>query len=344
MNDTDWAVVVGVQFYLGKGFSDLAGPRNDAEAFKQWLIDPQGGGLREDHVKLVVSPSNRPGSLDDAEPTVQKVLKAFEAIQEQAVFNLDRRRSMVGRRLYLYFAGHGYAPRTDQTALFMADATERHIGPNYHWLADYTADWFYHAGYFDEILLFIDCCRERFDLPSVNIPWKEEFAADFRSVRRFYAYATGWTLLSREQPDDNGVMRGVFTRALIDGLRGRAVESAGSRITTASLKRYLMDSVRQDGNSILMDSDFIADDFPVAALAGAPEVFPVNIKIPAAAAGRQVQVKDARAALLESKLAAGGEVWRVQLGKGLYKALVPDLSLTKLFEVSGAGDPDVEFS
>jgi hypothetical protein len=342
MNDTDWAVVVGVQFYPGPGLTDLGGPKNDAEAFKDWLLDPQGGALNFEHVKSIVSPPHKPVSLDDAEPTEVRVRKAIEEIQDQAVFDPLTRRKSVGRRLYLYFAGHGFSPRPDQTALLMADATKQHIGPPYHWLADFTAEWFYHAGYFDEILLFMDCCRESYDVPAVNIPWKDEFVADFRRVRRFYAYATGWTLLSREIPDDNGVTRGIFTRSLIDGLRGRAVEVNGNRITTRSLQKYLIDSIKIDENNFLRDSDFIADEFEITRLAGAPNTFLVRIMIPPQVANCRVEVWD-DAAMLYSTTASGGDVWQVQLGKGLYKALIPEMTRKRLFEVNGAGEPDVEF-
>jgi hypothetical protein len=47
--------------------------------------------------------------------------------------------------------------------------------------------------------------------------------------------------------------------------------------------------------------------------------------------------------VLDSTQANGATEWQVNLGKGLYKAVIPDLNLKKLFEVNGAGEPDVEF-
>ncbi len=337
MANTDWAIVVGVQTY--PGLTSLGGPKNDAEAFCEWLVDANGGGLAPNHVKLAVTPPNKPfRTADDAEPTEVKVRKAAESIQNQALKNLLKTgQKYVGRRLYLYFAGHGFSPRTDQTALLMADATKQHVGPPYHWLGDYTANWFWQAGYFDEILLFMDCCRESYDVPAVNMPWTDEFAPDFKQrVKRFYAFATGWTLLSRELPDPNGMVHGIFTRTLLKGLRGRAAEANSGRITTKSLQKYLTDSIHE-----LKDSDFICDDFVIASVA-AVAGFLIGIKIPAQAAGHRVEVWNTTR-MIDFTNANGARIWQVNLEKGLYKALIPDLGLKKLFEVNGAGEPDVDF-
>jgi hypothetical protein len=339
MANTDWAIVVGVQTY--PGLSSLGGPKNDAENFCEWLLDGNGGAVDQANVQLIVTPPKKHFlSAKDARPTEEKVRLAAEAIQDQANKNLLKTgQKYVGRRLYLYFAGHGFSPRTDQTALLMANATKQHVGPPYHWLGDYTANWFWQAGYFDEILLFMDCCRENYDVPQVNIPWLPEMAADFKErVKRFYAFATGWTLLSRELPDQNGTVRGVFTRALVAGLRKEAVEANSNRVTTRSLQKYLTDSL-----PALKDSDFITDDFVITTVGAAPPGFPVKIKTPAQAAGRRIELWDSTR-LVDSTQANGAGVWQVNLGKGLYKALIPDLGLKQLFEVNGAGEPDVEFN
>ncbi len=339
MTNTDWAIVVGVQIY--PGLTSLGGPKNDAEAFCEWLVDEKGGAVKPKQVKLIVTPPDRDfQSADDAEPTELKVRKAAEAIQKQANNNLLKTgKKYVGRRLYLYFAGHGFSPRNDQTALLMADATKQHVGPPYHWLGDYTANWFWQAGYFDEIMLFMDCCRENYDLPAVNMPWLDEVCVDFKErVKRFYAFATGWTLLSRELADQNGTVRGVFTSTLLEGLRSRATEVNTNRVTTRSLQKYLTDSI-----PTLRDSDFTTDDFVITTVADASNIFPVNIKIPVHAAGCRIEVWDS-AQMVDSTSADGVQVWQVNLGKGFYKTVIPAMGLSKLFEVNGAGEPDVEFN
>jgi hypothetical protein len=55
--------------------------------------------------------------------------------------------AVVGRRLYLYFAGHGFAPTDTETALLMANATRTRGG--HHIPGRSYAEWFYRAGYFN---------------------------------------------------------------------------------------------------------------------------------------------------------------------------------------------------
>ena len=43
MANDDWAVVVGVRLYPDLG--DLDGPENDAQAFYDWLVAPEGGDV-----------------------------------------------------------------------------------------------------------------------------------------------------------------------------------------------------------------------------------------------------------------------------------------------------------
>jgi hypothetical protein len=340
MNETDWALVVGVQFYPALG--DLDGPKNDVEAFKAWLLDPQGGDMNPEHILTVTSPDGPPQNEDDAEPTVEKVLKAAKKIKNQATFDAQSNRNYVGRRLYLYFAGHGFSARADRTALLMANASDEEVGPNFHWLADANADWFYKAGYFDEILLFMDCCREEYDQPVVDV-WKPESYPNFRDVRRFYAYATGWSLLSREIELTGGIKRGVFTCALIEGLRSRGNVPKTNRVTTRSMRDYLIASVKVDSTNALKESDFIVDDFEIVRLPNAPGTYPVRIKLPAGAANCQVEVQNGDFETIFSTTANAGEVWEVALGKGLYQVVIPGLLPEgKPFRVTGAGGIDVE--
>ena len=44
----------------------------------------------------------------------------------------------------------------------MANATPERVGSTYHVLGQYTADGFFKARCFEEVFLFMDCCREVF--------------------------------------------------------------------------------------------------------------------------------------------------------------------------------------
>jgi hypothetical protein len=238
-NPTDCAVVGGIAWYPGLG--DLGGPLNDAAALASWLTSPGGGSMDPKRLWLILSPAAGDSAAPaPPRPAREEILAAFDALVDLALANDDAGHGRrAGRRLYLYFASHGFAPRDDQTALLMANATRQRVG--YHVLGPAYADWFFHAGYFDEILPFMDCCREVYPLAPLNpphyFPETDPKAPD--RVRLFYGYGTRWSKLSRERPmpPDNAV-RGVFTTALLAGLRGAAADPSG-RVTSASLNGYM---------------------------------------------------------------------------------------------------------
>ena len=149
----------------------------------------------------------------------------------------------VGRRLYLYMAGHGCAPILDESVLLMANATRRRAG--YHIPGKPWANWFYRAGYFDEILLFMDCCRENYPQAPLNVPSYIDVTAPdaVDRGRRLFAFGTKWSRLARERPMDDGTVRGVFTVALLEGLKGAAAEPDG-RVTASSLAGYLQTNMK----------------------------------------------------------------------------------------------------
>jgi hypothetical protein len=57
----DHAVIVGINRYRSdEGIEPLKGAVNDALLFREWLIDPDGGGLDPDNVELFTSPDDGP--------------------------------------------------------------------------------------------------------------------------------------------------------------------------------------------------------------------------------------------------------------------------------------------
>lgn len=237
-DDGYYAIIVGIK-YADDALNTLQGPENDARSFCDWVVLPDGGGVPEDdtHRQLILSSSF--GGV--VEPTAARVVAAFEALDAIANRNGDaglRRR--VGKRLYIYLAGHGFAPsnRDDETGLLVADAKfgdyQQHI------LGRYCAEWAYKAYYFDEIILFMDCCRTPLHTnPVLNFKPREINAAGFEKVRRLYCFACRWSFKTRERemPPDSS-WRGVFTTALLEGLKGAAADERG-RVTAESLYRYL---------------------------------------------------------------------------------------------------------
>ena len=259
MGQDDWAIVVGIWAYPDLG--NLTGPQNDANAFADWVRSPAGGGVPENQIRLVLSSDFAAAdSASRAEPTPGRVEALFDELDDVAQRNKDHMEGLrVGRRLYLYMAGHGCAPILDESVLLMANATRRRAG--YHIPGKPWANWFYRAGYFDEILLFMDCCRENYPQAPLNLPSYIDVTAPdaVDRGRRFFAFGTKWSRLARERPMDDGTVRGVFTVALLAGLKGAAAEPDG-RVTASSLAGYLQTNMK----SFLTDVDRADPGIPKA--------------------------------------------------------------------------------
>jgi hypothetical protein len=108
MAASDHAVVVGISRYPFLG--DLSGPENDAMDFAGWLLDAGGGNVPPGNVQRILS-SDWALSTDplDAEPTTTRLEAAFDRLFEWG----ERNSGKAGRRLYIYLAGHGFAPNLE---------------------------------------------------------------------------------------------------------------------------------------------------------------------------------------------------------------------------------------
>src|SRR5215475_5387322 len=148
MANDDFAVVVGISRY--PFISDLKGPENDARNFHDWLLAPQGGGVPKQNAKLILSSDFSPTEIpEDAEPTTERIDRTFGQLVRRGMNN----NGCVGRRLYIYLAGHGFAPNVDEAALLMANAGLGFYGN--HIPGRSYANWFLVAAYFTEVVLFM---------------------------------------------------------------------------------------------------------------------------------------------------------------------------------------------
>ena len=170
----------------------------------------------------------------------------MEAVLEERDQNKED--SKIGRRIYLYFSGHGFMPTSDKeedVAVLMADAQDPNFLGN-HVLANAWADVFYKSGYFQEVLLFVDACRNVLTTAPRNLPFMTP-ATDPQAKkkgRRFYAYAAKWDRTARERTLPEGA-RGVFTKALLEGLRGGASNPATNNIGASDLRSFLYQNTVQ---------------------------------------------------------------------------------------------------
>jgi hypothetical protein len=339
MND-DRAILVGLSTYTGLE-TNLKGPANDVEDFYEWLTTPPakgGGGVHAKNVTKIVS-ADFPGpfaSVDAAQPTVREVQRAFTKINSISLANEKAGNGRrVGRRLYLYFAGHGIAPSSslddvaDEAALLMADAEPGRFGE--HIAGRRWARWFHRAALFDELVLLMDCCRDvNTNIPAVPPHLDDALDAKrMKKVRLFLGFGTKWASKSRERPmaEFKGKDRGVFTVTLMKGLRGAAADPSGD-VTSASLKSYLINSMKDNfaPEDLLNpdiekepDVDVPARDFTITTVP-VPK-FPVRVNLSPAVAGRQLELVDGALRRVDQTIATP-PAWELKLTRGLYRVRV----------------------
>jgi len=349
VNIEDHAIVVGVSRYPGFGRThteprDLVAPDDDADRVGEWLRDPGGGGLPADNVKLIQSRQKTAISVLDAEPQKETITREFRRLDLLAQENNAKGQGLrVGRRLYVYMSGHGFAPRRRAGALFVASATRQQTE---HVYASEWAEWFQMARYFDEFVLWMDCCMT-FDLTITPE------AAGFRRVNPsgvlgpfFSGFAARFPLQAVERQMPDGRIHGVFTWTLLQGLRGGATDATMNppAVTSASLKKYLVNNMRafmteedRKDESISKEPDFGSDDPMTFAVFPDVPKFPVIVRAPAAE-GKVVKVLSGPPLKVVSEGKVVGGEYRVDLPNGLYFAKVEELGLVHEFETVGGRD------
>lgn len=249
MNEAHYAVVVGINRY--PGVSDLAFAKRDAEAFRDWLVDPDGGGLPKGNVELVTVASDEEAGFTaavDSRPALSQVNAALIAVNRAVRAQVeDDPQAWEATRLYLYASGHGIAPGDGAAAVLMADADSdpmvQSFGNSVE-LGKYT-QWYVGCGLFREFVVFADCCRDRnYAAPGTGPPMAS-CQQPYGATNPALGFATTYGESAFEptdvtRPDDG---RGYFTRALLDGLTGGAQDLTG-RIDTLSLAAYVAASVK----------------------------------------------------------------------------------------------------
>jgi hypothetical protein len=355
MNSDDYAIVVAINIY--PAFDALSSPAVDAAEFQKWLLSSTGGNLPAENIALIQTPqySSLPTDVDDPSlaPTLNEVDKAFKK-HVQAAYS--RKGYRVGRRLYMFMSGHGItpgrssSPDLDDSALLMANADLFSLG--LHLPGHPYAEWFRSAGAFDELFLFMDCCRDdASSTPPRNCPFPV-LSGDPNRVKRFYASATQWGLSAWEGPVDPGSTqrRSYFSFALLEALNNGIRDSQG-RLTGNVLAGYIKNRVNElrAGKGQAQDPQFLYDPQndvvlidQVKNLSGS-----VNIRLGPAITedvrlfSPSLQLMDTNP--VSSNRNAASNPWIKPLAPGVYKIESGTKSL--LFEVpANTGDVDVQFS
>jgi hypothetical protein len=250
----DYAVVAGINGY--PSFTSLQGPVGDATRFQQWLLT--GAFVPSDQISLIVSSKQPPANPVNAQPTLDQVKAAFEALAGQAVTkDLFR----LGRRLYIFLSGHGImptrsgAPSFNETALLMANAGPITLGNH---LGGFSyAEWFRAPGVFDEIILFVDCCRDQKDAVALTPPSMQTLVPQRPPARYFYAAATQLASPSFEKLLGNPAeVRGVFSFALMQALQSQSLCDPNGVLTGNVLASQLFSAVPALQNGQDPDIDY----------------------------------------------------------------------------------------
>lgn len=258
----DYAIIIGINHYTPPeedGLKTLNGAINDANAVEDWVKNQNGGNVPEGNVYKIIS---RPNPL---KPLQDEIDDAFLLIEKKIL-----KSEGAARRLYFYFAGHGLGTldNTTNTALCMANWSEnrRHSALS----SEAYKDIFRQYGYFEEIIFIADCCRNT----KINVkPIPPTFSpvrpgGDAGRTKLFIGYATQYQDQSYEVAAGGSEARGVFTKVLLDGLKGAA--GSNGNIKARSLEDYLrrLTPVEAHKNGYKQDPDVIntfgSDDTIVA--------------------------------------------------------------------------------
>jgi len=248
----DYAIVIGIKAY--SGLTPLNSAVKDAMRFIEWLRHDDGGGIKGEGKLIPILGDTFTNDWLKAEPNVDTVKNIFYKLG----INLGKK---IGRRLYVYFSGHGFTFEVDEIALAMANASPEYIENSISFNA--FRNLFLQVGYFDQVVFILDCCREqakfdftpqsvahiklmkeRFEKNSGIVPVAGGTAPPPRIVRDLSVLATAFGEQSFAPMDKEiGERRGLLTKALLEGLGGKAVLHDGS-ITVASLKQYVYERVK----------------------------------------------------------------------------------------------------
>src|SRR5262249_58165477 len=100
-----------------------------------------------------------PMGTDDAQPAKELVEQFFTDVDNTAEANNAAGIGLkAGKRLWLFFSGHGFAPSLDRSGVLMANATLKRV---HNIGVMLWANRLYEGGWVDEVILFQDACRNR---------------------------------------------------------------------------------------------------------------------------------------------------------------------------------------
>ena len=324
--EEDHAIVIGIERYLdGSALAPLQGARSDAQRFYRWVTARDGGAVSRGNATLVAPPPGRP-----RDAVLRELKRAF--------VDLGRRgtgKGYIGRRLYIYLAGHGIAQNREEASLYAADGGPR--TPHRHIPGWCYASWFMYAAYFREVVLFADCCRTEYrDLPVQSFPLDPVNSPSAGSA----VWVRGFAVKYGQSALEIGAKKssGIFTSALLDALRHAYRKG---QITARSVEAYLHNHPKLAKVRGVQESSFVVGEGDVVFKERAPRRLPTTRVY--------LEVKGDAAPTVEGGPPDG--TWQVRrtrrarryivdLPAGIYAAKLSGRTW-RYFEVSGEGSKHV---
>lgn len=231
----DAAVCIGLTEY--PQLSRLDGAIRDADAFHQWCTDPLGGNVDPSHATLLTLPGI--GGRPPCE-NLSVVQGAMLPWVERCV-----RSRKVGRRLFLFFAGHGVSDVFNNNVAALVDPQSTPLATIAMDVRRYF-QWFQASGSFEEIVFIFDCCRVLDPTMVPPPPSLPALTGRKQTEQVFEAYGGPYGDVAREQDFGAQGRHGYLTRALLDGLAGAAKyrdDPQDPRLDGESLRRYVYNRV-----------------------------------------------------------------------------------------------------
>ena len=239
-NVDDYAIVIGIDTY--SRLFRLRSAHADASAFAKWLTSEDGGNLPEENIlPIFIGPETPPLDLLNAQPAQRHIDNRLKML---GIENNQR----IGRRLYFYFAGHGFGPEFDDVGILMIDATEIDINNNIG-LREYRK-FFQNHHIFDEVVYIIDCCRDD-ELDVRGLPGLRLNGPSFGILQDKRGEMRDYVLLAAPYgkkayavaSEDKGQRQGLLTRALLQGLK-EAHDETGL-VTSDTLSKFIRKRVAE---------------------------------------------------------------------------------------------------
>jgi Caspase domain len=265
------AIVIGADDY-GTGVRSLSGAVNDAQTFFDWVVNPSGGNVARDHVRLLLAP--RP----DGGATLQADLPATKDNIVTAINDLVAASERAGagpcEYFYFYFAGHGITARVanrDESALVTPGFDKVH--PD-HSLAVRSLTEFFETTLFRDQFFFLDACRDvpwldrEYEIGRWPIPRRRNPGA--LPAQQYILYATPPGLTAAEIGGQwPGEANGAFTSVLMTALTGDGAAKAWSwerncyEVRWERLARYVLARMRERKQATYPAGEPPPDGWPI---------------------------------------------------------------------------------